>query len=213
MIFLLGALFLVGAASEYQEDNSVLIEATTLYFHERTLTKGRVPKPQLVCRNTYPEDGCTRRRVVFAECHREPDSTWLEWECTGHGGDGSLASAGLELKRLAVVCTSGLPESCSLTYTLRFDNATMINIEEQKLIGACNELYDAGRLMPTCALERSISFALGMMSAFAGAAFWFAWAWWYGFLVRQGDAVVWYFGSDDPAMPLAADESHKQAAE
>ena len=146
MIFVLVWLVAVGLAkadsSDYDEDMFGLLgRATTLYFHERTLTKTRAPKPQLVCRNTMPADGCALRRVAFAECHRKPEAYWMAWECIGHGADRSLVSAGLELHRLSIDCGTDEPESCSLTYTLRYDNKTAQHIELEKLRGACAEMH------------------------------------------------------------------------
>lgn len=118
-----------------------LSRATTLYFRERTLTKALTPSPQLVCQNTEPSDGCATRRIEFAECHKAETDDWSAWRCHGHGGD---AENMLELHLLHIHCANNAIESCALTYTLRYNNVTLLEMAHKKLVGQCVALHDAG---------------------------------------------------------------------
>lgn len=142
MIF--SALLFVCACAIGDHGMQAHLDAVTLYFHERTLTKSAFPIPQLVCKNTAPSDGCARRRIVFAECNRGADEDWSAWACQGHGDEHDQnAPAGLELRPLSVRCAGDTVESCSLTYTLQFNNETLARLEREKQAQVCQRLYEA----------------------------------------------------------------------
>jgi hypothetical protein len=118
------------------------IDMTTLYFRERTLTKSHPPVPELVCKNTIPSDGCARQRIVFAECHKDAAHVWDAWVCQGHGDEHDKPS-GLELHSLGIRCAGVAADTCSLTYTLRFNNATLKQMEREHRAQECLRLYES----------------------------------------------------------------------
>lgn len=118
-------------------------DAVTLYFKERMLTKSAIPIPQLVCKNTAPNDGCALRRIVFVECHRNADEDWDAWACQGHGDEHDHdAPAGLELHALDIRCSGDSVDTCSLVYTLQFNAQTVTLNAHKKLVKDCRHLYD-----------------------------------------------------------------------
>ena len=116
------------------------MRATTLYFHDRMFTKGVEPKAQLKCVNTKPVDGCSQRRVSFAECHRESTGDWRSWKCTGQADDPTLESAHLVLQYRSIHCENASPDSCSLTFTLQHTLEMQKHFAEQDLRRACEAL-------------------------------------------------------------------------
>lgn len=115
-------------------------ELTTLFFHDRTLTVAKHPVPQLVCKNTVPDDGCQSRRIEFADCKRAPGESWSEWVCSGAPTNGPpLARAGLQFKKLDLVCeTDTRADSCSLTYTLEYTVESLEKHWHAQLAEECN---------------------------------------------------------------------------
>jgi hypothetical protein len=136
MIFL--ALMIACAASTGEGP----IDMTTLYFRERTLTKSQPPVPELVCKNTIPSDGCARWRIVFAECHKDAAHDWDAWVCQGHGDEHDKPT-GLELHSLGIRCAGVAADTCSLTYTLRFDNVTLKQMERDHRAQECLRLHES----------------------------------------------------------------------
>lgn len=138
-------LFALLALAVGQEGHFGRADATTLFFHERTLTKAAVPVPQLICKDTVPSDGCAQRRIVFAECHKAASDDWDAWTCQGHGNEAERDNpTGLELRAIGIQCAGSAVDSCSLTYTLQYNNETLARLERAKLAHLCMRLYDAG---------------------------------------------------------------------
>lgn len=151
-------------------------DATTLFFHERTLTKSAVPVPQLICKDTAPSDGCAQRRIVFAECHKAASDDWDAWSCQGHGTEADNPT-GLELRPIGIRCAGGAVESCSLTYTLQYNNETLARLERAKLAHLCLRLYEAGEEPFRSVWEKDVlhyglpSFLIGIFGSVAVLVF------------------------------------------
>lgn len=208
-----------GSRNEDSHASPGYLDATTLYFHERTLTKSPVPVPQLICQNSHPSDGCALRRIVFAECHKAADEDWSAWRCQGHGDQHDSGNAsGLDLHMVGIRCFTGAPDSCSLTYTLQYNNATVARIARETLARACGVLY-ATQQAPfefvtatNLALYAMPGFFVGLASALAFVVFFVLLGELHVVVVEHNNAEKHYFLTRSPLQRSAVADNDNNAS-
>lgn len=219
LLALAGAAVAGGIKSDDTHSGLGYLDATTLYFHERTLTKSPVPVPQLICQNSHPSDGCALRRIAFAECHKAADEDWSAWRCQGHGDQHDAGNAsGLDLHMVSIRCLTGAPDSCSLTYTLQYNNATVARIARETLARACAALYAAQQApfefvtATNLAFYATPGFFVGLASALAFVVFFVLLGELHVVVVQHNNSEKHYFLTRSPLQRSTVDDDNRFSA-
>lgn len=94
---------------------------TKLFFKPHTLARGdpTSTQEQLVCVDTFPEDGCEKVDIEVVSCKRSLDKDWSSWKCTAKYSEKADQDHRLEFQMKEITCQSNLSDSCWLEYTVQ----------------------------------------------------------------------------------------------
>ncbi len=138
---MIGFALFAAAALAYEGVDRDSLPFTELFFEANKLVPELFhTQRQMVCLDTFPEDGCETHVLQSVHCERTDIEDWNSWRCTGTPKNALTADKRLELGVIAITCTALSHQSCHIKYTMRAKEEAKESLKREERSKMCTEM-------------------------------------------------------------------------